>query len=135
MFLNLVRRDRIPPELVEGELRFSPAHIVHVFLKSLRATKKKSRLLMKERDERLAKGEDIFLMRTLYDIRKTREHPLNRATRRYRARLMNRFLRGALRRQLRTARGQQAQVDKAVNENFEQRGAEKEGRRGRAAKR
>ncbi len=119
MFLNLIRRDRIPPELVEGELRFSPAHIAHVFLKSLPATKKKSRLLMKERDERLAKGEDVFLMRTLYDIRKTKEHPLNRATRRYRARLMNRFLRGVLRRQLRTTEKQQKQVDKAVDERFE----------------
>ncbi len=135
MFLNLVRRDRIPPEYVERELRFNPAHITYVFLKSLRATKKKNKLLIRERDERLAKGEDVFLMRTLYDIRKTKEHPLNRAARRFRARLTNRFLRGALRRQLRTTRGQQEQVDKTVDESFEQRGAEKEGRRGRAAKR
>ena len=90
---------------------------------------------MRERDERLSKGEDVFLMRTLYDIRKTREHPLNRATRRFRTRLANRFLRGALRRQLRVTKGQQEQVNKAVDESFEQRGAEKEGRRGRAAKR
>ncbi len=135
MFLNLVRRDRIPPEYVEEELRFNPAHIAYVFLKSLPATKKKSKLLMRERDERVANGEDVFLMRTLYDIRKTKEHPLNRATRRFRARLANRFLRGALRRQLRTTRGQQEQVDKAVDKVFEQRGAEKEGRRGRATKR
>ena len=121
MFLNLVRRDQIPPELVEGELRFSPAHIAHVFLKSLPATKKKRIQLMHERDERLAKGEDVFLMRTLYDIRKTREHPLNRAARRFRARLMDRFLRGALRRQLRTTTKQQEQVDKAVGGSFERK--------------
>ena len=121
MFLNLVRRDRIPPELVERELRFNPAHTASVFLKSLRATKKKRIQLIRERDERLAKGENVFLMHTLYDIRKTREHPLNRAARRFRARLMNRFLRSALRRQLRTTRGQQKQVDKAIDESFEER--------------
>ena len=118
MFLNLVRRDRIPPELVEEELRFSPAHTAYVFLKSLQATKKKRRLLMRERDERLARGEDVFLMRTLYDIRKTKEHPLNRAARRFRARLTNRFLRGALRRQLQMTRKQQEQVDKAIDKSF-----------------
>lgn len=121
MFLNLVRRDRIPPEYVEGELRFSPAHTAYVFLKSLRATKKKRKLLMRERDERLTKGEDVFLMRTLYDIRKTKEHPLNRAARRFRARLMDSFLRGALRRQLRVTKVQQQQVDKEINESFEER--------------
>ena len=121
MFLNLVRRDRIPPELVEGELRFNPAHTAYVFLKSIRATKKKNKLLIRERDERLSRGEDVFLMHTLYDIRKTREHPSNRATRRFRARLANRFLRGALRRQLRTTTKQQEQVDKAVDESFERK--------------
>ncbi len=120
MFLNLVRRDRIPPELVEGELRFSPAHISYVFLKSLRVTGKKRKQLVHERDERLAKGEDVFLMRTLYSLRKTKEHPLNRAARRFRASLTNRFLRGALRRQLRTTTKQQEQVDKAVDESFKQ---------------
>ena len=118
MFLNLVRRDRIPPELVEGELRFSPTHTAYVFLKSIRATKKKKIQLMRERDERLARGEDVFLMRTLYDIRKTKEHPLNRAARRFRARLTNRFLRGALRRQLQMTRKQQEQVDKAIDKSF-----------------
>ena len=118
MFLNLVRRDRIPPELIEGELRFSPAHIAYVFLKTLQATKKKSKLLIRERNEGLAKGEDVFLMRTLYDIRKTKEHPLNRATRRFRARLANRFLRGALRKQLRMTKEQQAQVDKEISKSF-----------------
>jgi len=118
VFLNLVRRDRIPPEYVEGELRFNPAHIAYVFLKSLQATKKKKKLLIRERDERLAKGEDVFLMRTLYNLRKTKEHPLNRATRRFRARLANRFLRGALRRQLRVTKEQQAQVDKEISKSF-----------------
>ena len=132
MFLNLVRRDRIPPELVEGELRFSPAHTAYVFLKSIRATKKKKIQLMRERDEHLAKGEDVFLMRTLYNLRKTKEHPLNRAARRFRARLRDRFLRGVLRRQLRITEKQQKQVDKAIDESFEHRGAEKEGRREKA---
>ncbi len=107
MFLNLVRRDRIPPELIEGELRFSPAHTAYVFLKSIRATKKKRIQLIYERDERLAKGEDIFLMRTLYNLRKTKEHPLNRAARRFRARLANRFLRGALRSEIQMSGEQQ----------------------------
>ncbi len=118
MFLNLVRRDQIPPELIEGELRFNPAHTEYVFLKSIQATKKKKIQLIHERDERLAKGEDVFLMRTLYNLRKTKEHPLNRAARRFRARLMNRFLRSALRRQLRVTTGQQEQVDKAIDESF-----------------
>ncbi len=120
MFLNLVRRDRIPPELVEEELRFSPTHIAYVFLKSIRATKKKRIQLMHERDERLARGEDVFLMSTLYNLRKTKEHPLNRVARRFRARLMNRFLRGTLRRQLRMTTEQQEQVDEAIDESFKQ---------------
>ncbi len=118
MFLNLVRRDRIPPELIEGELRFNPAHTAYVFLKSIRATKKKKIQLIHARDERLAKGENVFLMRTLYNLRKTKEHPLNRTARRFRARLMNRFLRGALRRQLQMTREQQEQVDKAIDKSF-----------------
>ena len=73
---------------------------------------------MRERDERLSKGEDVFLMRTLYDIRKTKEHPLNRAARRFRARLTNRFLRGTLRRQLRVTAKQQEQADKVIDESF-----------------
>ena len=57
-------------------------------------------------------------MRTLYNLRKTKEHPLNRAARRFRARLANRFLRGALRRQLQMTGEQQEQVDKAIDESF-----------------
>ena len=107
MFLNLVRRDQIPPELIEGELRFNPAHTTYVFLKSIQATKKKKIQLIHERDERLAKGENVFLMHTLYNLRKTKEHPLNRAARRFRTRLANRFLRGALRKQLQMTAKQQ----------------------------
>ena len=117
MFLNLVRRDRIPPELVEGELRFNPAHTVYVFLKSIRATKKKKIQLIHERDERLARGENVFLMCTLYNLRKTKEHPLNRAARRFRERVMNSFLRKTLRRQLQMTK---EQVDKAIDESFEE---------------
>ena len=125
MFLNLVRRDRIPPELIEGELRFNPAHTAYVFLKSIRATKKKRIQLIYERDERLAKGEDVFLMRTLYNLRKTKEHPLNRAARRFRARLANRFLRSALRKQLQMTAKQQRQVDKVIDESFERQNKKK----------
>lgn len=78
-----------------------PTHTEYQFLKTLPLAKENREMLFTERDMRLEAGEDVYILVTVSNPVED-PSPDNRATKRWRSRLLNRLMRPIVRRELRS---------------------------------
>ncbi|KKL07405.1 hypothetical protein LCGC14_2586370 [marine sediment metagenome] len=120
MYVSLVERQHVPPEKIAGSIKWQPAHVEWVYLRTERATVKNLEKIRAERLKRLAAGEDVFMITSRIKPGDKR-HGVNRRVRRHNASIARRLL-PKLKAQLRR---DQARVEKVLSEEFASRGMKK----------